>query len=226
MQAGLPHRTRCRPLIIHWRQKPVRTNCHLDPPPRTARRPPARRPPRQPLGTHRSPRRPSKVTSRRVDPRPARLGQTNPPYVPGVEGCPAGEPRVPARLPSSRLPSDGRSSSEVQKGARARQGGCLRESWMRAPDISLQVVGLNSGVRGTVPARRHARLRAPPGSLRGYQMRVCSPVRRLRGGTRASASHKSDREQGVPPVLTAGTYVQPAPPTAPRGGRKFSPRVL
>ena len=56
------------------------------------------------------------TSSRRVDSRPARLGQTNPPYVPGAEGFPAEAPRVPARPPSSRSPSEGCTTSEVQGG--------------------------------------------------------------------------------------------------------------
>ena len=37
---------------------------------------------------------------------------------------------------------------------------------------------------------------------------------------------KSFLTRGFPRVITAHTYAQPAPPLAPRSGRKFSPRVL
>jgi len=57
--AGRPSASNSLPSADYpfWRQKQVRTNCQFDPPPRAARRPPARRPPRQALGSHRSPPR-------------------------------------------------------------------------------------------------------------------------------------------------------------------------
>ena len=49
-----------------------------------------------------------------------RLGQTNPPYVPGVEGCPAGEPRgSPRGCHHPTCPSTGAYPRRC-KGARAR----------------------------------------------------------------------------------------------------------
>ena len=59
---------------------------------------------------------------------------------------------------------------------------------------------------------------AGAGASRGIG--VCAEHARLaaRGG--------SARARGFPRVITAHTYAQPAPPLAPRSGRKFSPRVL
>ena len=142
MQAGLPHRTRCRPLIIHLAPKASTGQLSIrPPPPRAARRPPPPpaaprrlRPSRLPSPRPHRPTPPLPVpflsadlpppagppapvptrctglsaakraaraarlaasssrpveSSPRVDPRPAGLFQTNPPYVPGAEGFPA-----------------------------------------------------------------------------------------------------------------------------------------